>query len=298
MRALLSIFFAACAVIGIPWVANEMRSGLQESGAPAPLAIGTPHQSLPAPIALPQLVSNATPDKKPPVQLVSLQRNQPAPLAAASRPASPGEAELVSAIQKELARLDYYGGPITDRWNKSARLAARHFMRASGGRERNPRPTAELLAALQSTSSIQKQAASVRGQAQDDGKTVRSSEVPPKDMAPKKEVSPKLSTRAPEPAAQNDDYLPPWMSQKAGRTRVSSKEDGRISADAVPEAVERTAREAPEAEDESQTRRHHKRHRVERPAKSRGHYASYRGYRSFSGYGGYAYRGRSLLFPF
>ncbi len=298
MRALLSAFFAACAVIGIPWVVNEVRGGLKETGAPAPLAIRIPHQSQPVPIAFPQLSSNASPEKTPPVQLVSLQRNKLPLLAAASRPASSSEAELVSAIQKELARLDYYGGPITDRWSKAARLAARHFIRASGNREHNPSPTAELLAALQSTSATPKQTASARRPAQDDVKPVRSSEAPLKEITPKKEVLPKASTPAPEPAAQNDDYLPPWMSQKAGRMRVSSKENAKIPADTVPEAVGRTAHEAPEAEDEPQTRRHHKRHRVERPAKSRGHYASYRGYRNFSGYGGSAYRGRSLLFPF
>ena len=64
-----------------------------------------------------------------------------------TKPALPAnEADLIVAIQQELARIGYYGGPITSAWTEGVRGAIRKF--SGSGRTK---PSQQLLTALRAT---------------------------------------------------------------------------------------------------------------------------------------------------
>jgi hypothetical protein len=284
MRASVAGLLAACALFGIPRLVGELREYWQERQKPVPVAISIPAESRAAANAapIPKAPEALALPRPAPMQLVSLQRDPP-PLPAAGagvKPASPAsEAELVPAIQKELARLGYYDGPIMDKWSRPVRSAAREFFRKAGSRIRHPQPTAELLGAL-------KAAAPVKKQAVNSPEALRADERPIRPSAPStKETAPQPSAAAQPPATQNEDYLPPWMIGKTDRARFAAKsETGRFGAPAG--ATSRELAEAPSSFDEVPKRHFHRRRHAERPWKGRRHY------------GGYYPRRRAMSFPF
>jgi hypothetical protein len=230
--------------------------------------------------------------KQAPVQLVAQQRDSsPLPGVGAGAPANPasqpGEAELVAAIQKELTRLGLYDGPVTDKWSRPVLIAAGRFLRKAGSRTRHPQPTTGLLAMLRAAEPVQKQAASPPEAARSEGKTVviSGSSVkvpPPKQNAAAlesadhwtegvKEIPLEQSAVAPVPGAQNDDYLPPWMTAKTDQAGFASRsEAARSDAPVV----------APTGFDQASTRRFHRRRHTRRH------------------YDGYYARRRAFAFPF
>jgi len=285
MRASLAGLLAACALIGIPRLVGELREYRRETRQPAPLTVGVPSESRPGAngAPLPKAPDAAALPKQAPVQLVSLQRDTPQPAGAGTKPAGPASAaELIPAIQKELTRLELYDGPVTDKWNRPVRSAVREFLRKTGGRARHPQPTAWLLAALKAADPVKKQADGPREAVRREEKPIRQSEPSVKEIAPKQNAA------APVPAAQDDDYLPPWMIAKTERARLASKSEAARS-DTAADARSRELAEVPSSFDEAQKRQFHRRRHAERPWNGRRRYVSH---------GGYYSRRRARLFPF
>src|SRR5262249_13015551 len=118
-------------------------------------------------------------------------------------------------------------GPITDKWTRPVRSAAREFLRKNGSRARHPQPTGELLTALKAVEPVKKQAASPPAAARPEEKPVPPSEFPVKESPQKQsDAPPKQSASAPAPESQNNDYLPPWMTPKTEQARFASKSEG------------------------------------------------------------------------
>jgi hypothetical protein len=315
MRASVAGLLAACALIGIPRLASELREYRKETQQPAPLAISAPPESrpvvsaapvpkipdlaaLPKPAPTPKISDAAVLPKLAPVQRISMLPDFSPPARAGTRPATQAnEAELIPAIQKELTRLSYYDGPITDQWTRPVRGAAREFLRKTGSRARHPQPTAGLLAMLQAAETVKEPVASPAEGAPAEQKPVPASGPSVKEMPSKqnavpsesgahrtesaKEAPAKQNAATPVPAAQNDDYLPPWMTAKTEQGRLASKSEA-AHMDDPPEARRSQLSETPSGFDEPPKRRFHRRH-------ARRHYVSHRGYYS---------RRRSNLFPF
>jgi hypothetical protein len=288
MRASLAGLLAACALIGIPRLVSELREYRRESQRPPPVTVSVPPESRPAASAapLPKAPDAAALPKQAPVQLVTLQRDPPLSAGAGTKTASPpspaNEAELIPAIQRELARLGLYDGPVTDKWSRPVRIAARGFLRKTGSRARDPQPTAELLTALKAADPAKKQAEGPHEGVRPEEKPVRQSEPPIKETAPKQ------SAAAPVPAAENDDYLPPWMTAKTDQARLASKSEAARS-DTPADTRSRELAEAPSSFDETQKRQFRRRRHAERPWKGRRRYVND---------GGYYSRRRAYFFPF
>jgi hypothetical protein len=310
MRASLAGLLAACALIGIPRLVSELREYRRESQKPAaPLAMNAPLESRPAisGAPTPKIADTAAPPKPAPVQLVAIQR-EPPPLAGAGAKSSslaspPNEADLIPEIQKELTRLGLYDGPITDKWSRPVRSAAREFLRNTGNRSRHPQPKAGLLAMLKAAQIVKKQAATPPEGVRPEEKPVLISGPSVKELPPKpdattletgtyraegvKETPLKQNVPAPVPATQSDDYLPPWMTAKTDRARFASKSEAARS-DEPAGATRPVLAEAPSSFDDPPKRRFHRRHHSERLWKGRRHYVSHRGYYS---------RRRAYMFP-
>jgi peptidoglycan hydrolase-like protein with peptidoglycan-binding domain len=190
------------------------------------------------------------------------------------------EPELILAIQKELIRLNYYEGPITDKWSRPVRSAVRAFLRKTGGRARSPQPTAWLLTALQATESVKKQAPKAPEGARPEEKPIRPSEPVVVELPSQQNAA------ASVPAAQNDDYLPPWMTAKADQARFASNSEAARSDEPV-EIRSPELGEAPSSFDDTSKRHLHRRRHAERLWKGR--HVSHRGYYS---------RRRAFSFPF
>ncbi len=72
------------------------------------------------------------------------------PVSTAATPAT--QEQLVVAIKKRLNRLGFYDGEINGKWTKRVRAAAHEFARQSAIRVKTPKPTLELLRALETAS--------------------------------------------------------------------------------------------------------------------------------------------------
>src|SRR5215469_13792471 len=235
MRASLAGLLAACALFGIPRLVGELREYRKDSPRPAPAIVSVPPESQPAANAapLPKAPDAPAPPKQAPM-LVSLQRDASPPaaiptptpaVAGTAPPSAPNsspvkETDLIPAIQKELTRLGLYDGPITDKWNRPVRSAARDFFRRTGTRVRSPQPTAELLAALHAADFAKKQAASPREDTRAGEKPAPAGGATIKVTAPDENAATLLPATpvpaapvpsVPVPAVTNQDYLPPWM---------------------------------------------------------------------------------------
>jgi hypothetical protein len=300
MRASVAGLLAACALIGIPRFAGELREYRRESQKLAPVVISVPPVSrpavsaapdpkvvetaaLPKPAPVPKVPDAAVLPKLAPVERVGMQPD-PSSLAGSgtkvARPAN--ETELIPAIQKELTRLSYYDGPVTNKWSGPVRSAVREFFRKTGSRDHSVQPTARLLTALQAAESIKMQTAKPPAGAHHEEKPVRPSE-PVAIVTP-----PQQNAAAPMPTAQSDDYLPPWMTAKTDQARFASNTEDARSDELVevrsPEHVK-----APSSADDTPRKQFHRRYRAERLWKGRRHYVSHRAYYS---------RRRAFLFPY
>jgi hypothetical protein len=119
-----------------------------------------------------------------------------------SLPAS--EAGLIVAIQQELARIGYYGGPITAGWTEGVRDSVRKF--SGSGRTR---PSQQLLTALRAAKfqgNVVRQGATLNLQAAQDLINGR---------------VPATLVGAPEEGLLSEGYLPPWAALRARYTRIA-----------------------------------------------------------------------------
>ncbi len=255
-----SLFLIAVAIVfGIPRLVNEYRAPRLDENVPPAMAASqgaVTHkiENLAAinAGALPGMTSAVLAEKLAAVQLVpvSLRPAEASAVPAIQVPAIPAK-ELISAIQKELSRLGYYGGPGNGKWSKAVRAGARKFIRRSGGHERYQLPSLELLASLKAANVVKPEAKPDKGPALDlrlirqaeDPRPIRQAELHPKE-------SPLQESAAVAEAVPGDDYLPPWMkrSDSAAKREASSAANN-----ATPPAVSNIT---------GQVR--HKRHRRER----------------------------------
>jgi hypothetical protein len=121
-----------------------------------------------------------------------------------SLPAS--EADLIVAIQQELARIGYYGGPITAGWAEGARDAVRKF--SGSGRTK---PSQQLLTALRAAKpefqgNVTRQGATLNLQAAQDLINGR---------------IPATLVDTPEEGLLSEGYLPPWAALRARYTQIA-----------------------------------------------------------------------------
>ncbi len=144
MRPILLVFLTVVIVIGLPRLADRFRDGNLRAPSTANARADMQADSEGAAHAEGRAVT-----VPPPFVPVALQ--PPLSGGAAALPVPATQKELVVAIKKELTRLGYYDGPVTPRWSKGVRLAARRFFRQSRGDGETTLPSVKLLAALQSS---------------------------------------------------------------------------------------------------------------------------------------------------
>jgi hypothetical protein len=153
MRPLLLIFLTFAVMIGLPRLADRFRGGQPRVDSQAASVAHAQPEMLEA--AAPNASPRAFPAAQtvPPLS-VPLQASPVHPrVHAASNSESFTERDLILAIEKELIRVDYYDGPAAGRWTKRVRLAARHFVRRTGGTTGlYPSPTVSLLDSLKKAS--------------------------------------------------------------------------------------------------------------------------------------------------
>ncbi len=139
-------------------------------------------------------------------------------LATSSLPAN--EADLIVAIQRELARIGYYGGPITTAWTEDVRSAIR---KVSGSTR--TQPSQQLLMALRATkpdikSNVTQKGATLNLQAAQDLINGR---------------VPATRVDSPEDGLLSEGYLPPWpalrerYSQLAQSTPPGAGDEGALT---------------------------------------------------------------------
>jgi len=121
-----------------------------------------------------------------------------------SLPAS--EADLIVAIQQELARIGYYGGPITAGWTEGVRDAVRKF--SGSGRTK---PSQQLLTALRAAKpefqgNVTRQGATLNLQAAQDLINGR---------------IPATLVDTPEEGLLSEGYLPPWPALRARYAQIA-----------------------------------------------------------------------------
>jgi hypothetical protein len=302
MRASVAGLLAACALIGIPRLAGELREYRRERQKPAPVAISVvpesnpavstvpvpkvldaaalptpaPVSKLPGDVALPKVAAipkTAVLPKLAPVPLVPVQHDSAPAAGAGTKPAiQVNEAELIPAIQKELARLGYYEGPITNSWKRPARNAVRAFLRKTGSQDRDPQPTAGLLTVLQAAEPLSKK------QAPKPPESTRLEEKHIRPSEPSVIVVPlQQNAAAPVATVQNEDYLPPWMIAKADQARFTSQAEAVRPGEPLETRSPELA-EAPSSTGDTPKRHFRRRHYAERHSKRgnlgyRGHYS-------------------------
>lgn len=116
------------------------------------------------------------------------------------------EADLIVAIQQELARIGYYGGPITAGWTEGVRDAVRKF--SGSGRTK---PSQQLLTALRAAKpefqgNVTTQGAPLNLQAAQDLINGR---------------IPATLVHAPEEGLLSEGYLPPWAALRARYAQIA-----------------------------------------------------------------------------
>jgi hypothetical protein len=184
VRPVILIICTVAVLLGLPRLAVYFREpkhfglmldapgdrvrNVKRTAAPASAAVAPP--------------SNA--EKEPAVQANS---------ATPSFPAS--EADLIVAIQQELARIGYYDGPITAGWTEGVRDAARKFSRSG-----RTKPSQQLLTALRAAKpefqgNVTRQGATLNLQAAQDLINGR---------------IPATLVDTPEEGLLSEGYLPPW----------------------------------------------------------------------------------------
>lgn len=184
MRPMILIICTVAVLLGLPRLAVYFREpkhfGLMLD-APGNRVNNVKRTPAPASTA----VAPASDAEKGPV----VQANSATP----SLPAS--EADLIVAIKQELARIGYYGGPITERWTEDVRDAVREF---SGSRR--TKPSQQLLTALRAAKpkfqgNVTRQGATLNLQAAQDLINGR---------------IPATLVDTPEEGLLSEGYLPPW----------------------------------------------------------------------------------------
>ncbi len=126
-RPLILVVCAVALLAGLPRLAAHFRE-------PEHYSSGEGAQSAP-------IERTADGDKTHPLTIDAV--TKPAGRVVPTKPALPKDAELILAIQQELARIGLYGGPITPQWTEGVLSAARRFSNSS-----QPQPSRQLLAAL------------------------------------------------------------------------------------------------------------------------------------------------------
>jgi hypothetical protein len=153
VRRLLLILFTIFALIGLPRLADRFRDtrtslGNKSSGGANKASENEGRvASSAATTAQPQEMGGATSVPVAPFS-VALAPETPA-VAEEAAPAPATQEELVVAIKKQLSQLGLYSGEVSGRWTKHTRLAARKFARRYDFRGPTPKPTLELLRALE-----------------------------------------------------------------------------------------------------------------------------------------------------
>jgi hypothetical protein len=284
MRRLLLILLTITILIGLPRLADKFREDrISQKGKPtgtSPLDIAqqNPSKTESGP-SLPAGVNSGAPSAAAQAIPVSLKTSdvQTSSKAEAQRagPASlpASEDELISAIQKELIRIGYYAGPITGKWSKASRAAARSFARQANRHARHPKPTLKLLSTLQAA-----QPGGKREAGRDSSELHLQSAEPAVSGEGVTVKPPVESTRV---GMQSDGYLPPWEKNGTAPQHISAKSEVVLrpaSGLPVPAITERDTNEVPAVETRKPSKRvTHKRHRLARAARERRRYSSYRG---------------------
>ncbi len=189
VRPLILIICTVAVLLGLPRLAVYFREPNHFG-----LILDAPGNRTPAPAST--AVAPASNAEKEPV----VQANSATP----SLPAS--EADLIVAIQQELARIGYYGGPIAAGWTEDVRDAVREF---SG--LRRTKPSQQLLTALRAAKpefkgNVTRQGATLNLQAAQDLINGR---------------IPARLVDAPEEGLLSEGYLPPWAALRARYTRIA-----------------------------------------------------------------------------
>jgi len=263
MRPFFLVFLVISAVIGIPRLAYEIRNWNTEDKALAGAAIFIAPENQPSLSPVAPIQRTMQRDTPPAVEHRpdSLQPSQFVAVPISEASATPARApEVISAIQKELSRLGYYDGPVTDRWSKAARHAARAFKRQTGHGVRHTHPSIELLMSLQTAQPLKKQ--------ETNPDAVRDLQ-PPVAAQASPAIDPPKEAHVVEAAARNDDYLPPWMTTGKGRS---------ADAGTMPPSRDGRQTELAEAPGRAEPRKitHHRLHRTARAWRERHAYQSYR----------------------
>lgn len=258
MRALFLILLVIGLLIGLPRLADRFRdSSASRVVAGTGPAIGQRDAAPIRPAPGPQMAGPGANSATAPLLPVALKPATPPIAGPQVEPPPPtNEDELIAAIQKELARLGYYEGPVTTRWTKAARAAARSFLKRTGIRSRRPAPTFELLASLRAAKSDRPQEAK---RASSD--SVVPTVVPSRPQSPSNAVAMPVDAR--ETGSKTEGYLPPWMRDEKTRPEPVA---------ARPPAIPGEAKATNQAEDPGE-RRAESRHRRTRAARERAHWS-------------------------
>jgi len=255
MRRLMIIASMISALIGLPRLADKFRdpqdakNTLAQPPSPSHIEPSLPEERLVQAIQVVQVFQGIPLTPLPAPMPVALTPSEPDKSQAAKLPLS--DEDVIREIQRHLIRLGRYDGPVTDKWGRDVRAAARRFSRHAGLPHRHVKPTLELLQALKATDS--------------DGLQQDSNETPERNQ----QFS---ATDISEPAEPSREYLPPW-------TR-DDKSVGNVSAETAaiqPEQVEQTK---PAAVINSEGSKHQKKKRYARVRKTV-RYAARRSYRSY-----------------
>jgi hypothetical protein len=228
LRPLLLVSLTISVMIGMPRLVRVFRAPPAIPDQPSKVPGGPGAAQAPVPPVISPAAEPVRPAEPPQaIEVIpaALQPAQPPAVTEASSPlreeqASPPpapltEEELIQAIQKELIRLELYHGPVTGRWTRGARHAARLFVRSTGGHDRRPQPSPALLAALQAAKTAQRQSVAINV-SPDEPPTRHTPAVPPAPATPPAKAESK-------PASRGEDYLPPWMT---GRSSDAASAEG------------------------------------------------------------------------
>jgi hypothetical protein len=274
MRLLWVVLLTIATLIGLPRLADNFRENPANGTPSGNDAANAARDGKPTAAAARNLPGGADAGiaAKPSstrVVPVSLKPAELAPAGVSQVSALPAsDDELISAIQRELMRLGYYDGPITIRWGKAVRAAARNFAREGGSRVRHPLPTIKLLLALQATKS--------------EGSRVAGRERPTSDLTSAEPAHPAqvpntvaLRPDASQVPLRSDGYLPPWHENARTARDHLARSDG-ISASPVERTATDKASDAGDRHAGVSRSLRHRRHRTARAGRARRTYSSYR----------------------
>ncbi len=154
MRRLLLLFFTLVALIGLPRLADRFRDDRAALGSRARIASRSDdakRSAASAEIAAAEAEASGKAAPAKPFSVTLAPTRPPVePISTAGSPAT--QQQLVVAIQRRLNRLGFYNGEMNGKWTKRVRAAAHEFARKSAIRVKTPKPTLELLRALETAS--------------------------------------------------------------------------------------------------------------------------------------------------